>query len=87
WDSFVGRDLSYRPYYQNAAVGVVSRFYGIGTTNRQPGYFLAAALGDGGAVRGVGVVKVSLEQLERSWAAADAPAILTDEHGVVMLSS
>jgi two-component system C4-dicarboxylate transport sensor histidine kinase DctB len=87
WDSFVTRDLSYRPYYQNAAIGVVSRFYGIGTTNRQPGYFLATALHEAGAIKGVGVVKVSLEQLERSWASADAPAILTDEHGVVVLSS
>jgi len=87
WDSFVGRDLSYRPYYQNAGVGRVSRFYGIGTTNLQPGYFLATAIVRGNDTLGIGVVKVSLEQLERSWASAESPAILSDEHGVVVLSS
>ena len=87
WDSFVGRDLSYRPYYQNAGVGRVTRFYGIGTTNLQPGYFLATALARGNDTLGIGVVKVSLDQLERSWASAESPAILSDEHGVVVLSS
>lgn len=87
WDSFVGRDLSYRPYYQNAGVGQVTRFYGIGTTNRQPGYFLATAIARGKQMLGIGVVKVSLDQLERSWASAESPAILSDEHGVVVLSS
>ncbi len=87
WDSFVGRDLSYRPYYQNAGVGRVTRFYGIGTTNLQPGYFLATAIARGSETLGIGVAKVSLDQLERSWASAESPAILSDEHGVVVLSS
>ena len=87
WDSFVGRDLSYRPYYQNAGVGRLTRFYGIGTTNLQPGYFLATAIVRDNDTLGIGVVKVSLEQLERSWASAESPAILSDEHGVVVLSS
>lgn len=87
WDSFVGRDLSYRPYFQNAGVGRVTRFYGIGTTNLQPGYFLATAIARGNDTLGISVVKVSLDQLERSWASAESPAILSDEHGVVVLSS
>ncbi|WP_210162658.1 sensor histidine kinase [Pleomorphomonas koreensis] len=87
WDSFVGRDLSYRPYFQNAHTDRVTRFYGIGTTNRQPGYFLATAIARDDRTLGIGVVKVSLGQLERSWASAESPAILSDEHGVVVLSS
>ncbi|WP_237154242.1 sensor histidine kinase [Oryzibacter oryziterrae] len=85
--SFVGRDLSYRPYYRNARVDRVERFFGIGTTDKLPGYFLATALHEGANVLGVGVVKVSLDQLEKSWASVESPAILSDEHGVVMLSS
>lgn len=86
-DSFVGRDLSYRPYYQQAGIDRIARFYGIGTTNNEPGYFLATALHTNGKVMGYGVVKVSLEQLERSWSSAESPAILSDDHGVVVLSS
>lgn len=86
-DSFLGRDLSYRPYYKNAAVDKIERFYGIGTTNNEPGYFLSTALHSHGEVKGIGVVKVSLEQLERSWSSAESPAILSDDHGVIVLSS
>jgi C4-dicarboxylate-specific signal transduction histidine kinase len=86
-DSFVGRDLSYRPYFQQASIDRVARFYGIGTTNNEPGYFLATALHTDGRITGYGVVKVSIEQLERSWASAESPAMLSDDHGVVVLSS
>ncbi|MDR3495282.1 MAG: ATP-binding protein, partial [Ancalomicrobiaceae bacterium] len=86
-DSFVGRDLSYRPYYRNAGIDHIERFYGIGTTNNEPGYFLSTALHDGDQVIGTSVVKVGLEQLERSWASAEAPVLVSDEHGVVVLSS
>lgn len=86
-DSFVGLDLSYRPYYRNAVIDRVERFYGIGTIGYRPGYYLATALHENGAVVGVGVVKIDLEQLELSWSSAESPAILTDEHGVISLSS
>lgn len=86
-DSFVGRDLSYRPYYQNVGIDRVERFYGIGTTNNEPGYFLSTAVHEGNRIVGTAVVKVSLEQLEKSWSSAESPAILSEGHGVVVLSS
>jgi C4-dicarboxylate-specific signal transduction histidine kinase len=90
WDkpySYVGRDLSYRPYYRNTSIDQIERFYGIGTTDKEPGYYLATALYDGETILGTGVVKVGLEQLERSWFPAGAPVLVSDEHGVVVLSS
>ncbi|RAI42415.1 sensor histidine kinase [Rhodoplanes roseus] len=86
-DSFVGLDLSYRPYFRNTAIDRVERFYGIGTSGNKPGHYLATALHDNGVIVGTGVVKIDLEQLERSWSSAESPAILTDEHGVISLSS
>lgn len=86
-DSFVGRDLSYRPYFQKVGIDRVERFYGIGTTNNEPGYFLATAVHEGNRIIGTAVVKVSLEQLEKSWESAESPALLSEEHGVVVLSS
>ncbi|WP_296524096.1 ATP-binding protein [Rhodoplanes sp.] len=86
-DSFVGLDLSYRPYYRNAVIDRVERFYGIGTIGNRPGYYLATALHENGVIVGTGVVKIDLEQLELSWSSAESPAILTDEHGVISLSS
>jgi len=86
-DSFVGRDLSYRPYFKNLVVGRIERFYGIGTTDNEPGYYLSSALHDGDEITGAVVVKVSLEQLERSWSSAEEPALLADGHGVIVLST
>ncbi|ENO90393.1 sensor histidine kinase [Thauera linaloolentis] len=89
-DSFVGEDLSFRPYFRDAMASGTGRFFGIGTTRGDPGYYLAARLagseGDEG-VLGVAVVKVSLEQLEKSWSTVEAPVLVADENGVVILSA
>ncbi|HYD95870.1 MAG TPA: ATP-binding protein [Noviherbaspirillum sp.] len=86
-DSFLGEDLSFRPYFRDALASGNGRFFGIGTTRSEPGYYLASVLtGDEGTL-GVAVTKVSLEQLEKSWATVEAPVLVADENGVVILSS
>ena len=40
-DSYQGEDLSFRAYFQNAVRGQPGRFYGIGSTNGEPGYSMA----------------------------------------------
>lgn len=84
--SFVGVDLSYRPYIRKALQAGSDRFYGIGTTSEIPGYYFAQALPEDGEKQGVGVVKVSLERLQNR-PAGERDVIITDENGVVILSS
>lgn len=86
-DSYVGENLSYRPYFRMAAAGEPGRFFGVGTTRGEPGYYLSSPLMDGKRQIGVAVVKVSLEQLEQSWATVEAPVLVADENGVVILAS
>ena len=86
-ESFMGEDLSYRPYFYEAVVHGSGRFFGIGTTLGIPGYYLSSAIVDGEHLVGVAVVKVSLEQLERSWISLEVPVLVTDENGVAILSS
>jgi two-component system C4-dicarboxylate transport sensor histidine kinase DctB len=86
-DSFVGEDLAYRPYFKDAIDRGSGRFFGIGTTRGEPGYYLSSAMIKSGAPQGVAVVKVSLEQLEKSWDLVEAPALVADENGVVILAS
>jgi two-component system sensor histidine kinase AauS len=38
-DSFIGEDLSYRPYFVEAAEGRPGRFFGVGVTRGEPGYY------------------------------------------------
>ncbi len=86
-DSFLGEDLSFRPYFRQAQETGSGRIFGIGTTRGEPGYYLASALGNEHGGVGVAVVKVGLLQLEKSWATAEAPALVADENGVVILAS
>lgn len=85
--SFVGMDLSYRPYVQDALQAGQGRFYGIGTTNGLPGYYFAVAVRDGDRAIGVAVAKVSLEHIERSWLPGDERIFVTDAQGVIVLTS
>jgi two-component system C4-dicarboxylate transport sensor histidine kinase DctB len=86
-DSYVGEDLSFRPYFRDAMDSGSGRFFGIGTTRSEPGYYLSSALAAEGRTLGVAIVKVSLEQLEKSWSTVEAPVLVADENGVVILSS
>ena len=86
-DSYLGEDLSFRAYYQNAVRGQPGRFYGIGSTNGEPGYYLAHGLEEQGKIIGVAVVKVRLEALEERWQRARLEAFVSDENGIIILSS
>ena len=86
-DSFVGEDLSFRPHFRDAMNNGSGRIFGIGTTRGEPGYYLSSRLADRGQTLGVAVIKVSLEQLEKSWSTGEAPAMGSDENGVVILGS
>ena len=85
-DSFVGENLSFRPYVQQALSQGYGRYFGIGTTRGEPGYYLTTTLGQG-TQRGIAVVKVGLSLLEHSWAAAESPVFVSDENTVLMLSN
>lgn len=86
-DSFLGEDLSFRPYFNDAIRGQPGRFYGIGTTNGEPGYYLAHGLEDHGRIIGVAVIKVRLEAIEARWKRARLEAFVSDENGIIILSS
>ena len=42
--TFVGQDYSFRPYFLQAMQRQAGRFYGVGTTTAEPGYFLSYPL-------------------------------------------
>jgi two-component system C4-dicarboxylate transport sensor histidine kinase DctB len=90
WDeeaSFVGVDLSYRPYFQEAMQRGSGRFYAIGTTSGAPGFFFARALSDGERTLGVGALKVSINHLEQAWAGSTDVVLAADANGVIFLTS
>ena len=101
WDTprtFVGRNFGYRPYFRDALDGKAGRFYGIGSTTNEPGYFIAQPVyparpaQDGAAQAGVApvgvmAVKISLAEFEQTWRSSEDPIALADRNGVVFLSN
>ena len=65
--SFVGVNYGFRPYFRGAVAGRETTFFAVGATTGEPGYFVARPVRRGGRVRGVVVVKVSLEALMEAW--------------------
>jgi len=86
--SNVGIDYSFRPYVQQALAQGSGRFYGIGMTTGEPGYFLSQALReDDGTVSGIVVIKIALAALEREWLQTPDIVLASDAHDVVFLAS
>ncbi|WP_437880264.1 sensor histidine kinase [Pseudomonas sp. LRF_L74] len=85
-DSYLGEDLSFRAYFQDALRGQPGRMYGIGSTRGEPGYYLAHGLKANGTIIGVAVVKVRLDSLEERWQRAQLEAYVSDENGIIILS-
>jgi two-component system, NtrC family, C4-dicarboxylate transport sensor histidine kinase DctB len=84
-DSFVGVQYRFRPYFIDAAKGGVGRFFAIGTISHDPGYYLSQPVRRDGKIVGVAVVKLNLEWFPG--ADATEPLLVTDDHGVIFLSS
>lgn len=90
WDqplSFVGNNYGFRPYFIDALAKGEGRFYAVGVTTGEPGYFLSARIGSAQDPYGIVAVKISLAALEREWRAANEIVLLADESGIVFLSS
>ncbi|GGJ94620.1 ATP-binding protein [Pseudomonas matsuisoli] len=91
WDepsSFVGHDYNFRPYFQAARTHGSGRYFAVGVTTGVPGYFLSHVVKDeDGAILGVLVLKLELEELQREWLHQDGVLLVTDNHGIVILSN
>jgi two-component system C4-dicarboxylate transport sensor histidine kinase DctB len=85
--SFVGHNYAFRPYFREALQDGLGRFYGVGVTTGEPGYFIAAPVRDQGRVLGVVVLKIGLESMEQALAGAGDTLLLADADGVVFLAA
>ena len=86
-ESTAGHWYDYRPYMTQALETGRGRFFGIGSTTRRLGYFLSYALARDDRVIGVVAVKANLDSAERTWASQPGDMFLTDERGVVLMST
>ncbi|MCO8627050.1 sensor histidine kinase [Burkholderia multivorans] len=85
--SFVGTNVSYRPYFKDALARGSGRFFGIGTNTGVPGVYFASAVRDDGTPIGVAAAKISVDPLESAWRAPGVAAMVVDGNGVVVIST
>lgn len=84
--SFVGQNFSYRPYFQDAAMGRQSRFYALGTTSFKRGYYFASPIRVEGQISGVIVFKVDIDSIETSWRGGEYKIFVSDPEGIVFMT-
>ncbi|WP_180726826.1 sensor histidine kinase [Paraburkholderia largidicola] len=85
--SFVGTNVSYRPYFKDALVHGTGRFFGIGTNTGMPGLYFASAVRDAGKPIGAAAVKLSVDALEAAWRTPGEAAMVIDSNGVIVIST
>lgn len=85
--SFIGRSFTFRPYFTQALEGTLGRFFALGTTSRQRGYFFAAPVRRDGDVRGVVALKFTVDEFEAAWRGSQSDILVTDDAGVIFMAS
>ena len=66
--SFVGNDLSVRPYFRQAMAGKLSRYYAVGLTSNKRGYYFAYPVKNKTDILGVIAIKVRIDDIENQHA-------------------
>ncbi|MCB1886269.1 MAG: sensor histidine kinase [Rhodocyclaceae bacterium] len=85
--SLVGKNYGFRPYFQQAMAGQSGRFYGVGVTTQQAGFFLSAPVVVDGRIVGASVIKIRLDGLEDAWRRSGDLLLLADRFGVSVMAS
>lgn len=84
--SFVGQNYGFRPYFRDAIRTGSAELFALGTISGVPGLYLAQRIGTAARPRGVIVVKIEFERVQAAWAAQQGTTIVTDRHGVVIVT-
>lgn len=90
WDrtnNFIGLDLAFRPYFKDAMQGLQGKFFGVGITAGEPGFYISHPIRHEGVVIGVAVAKIALTPLEKLWRKGGETLFVSDSNGVIVLTS
>lgn len=85
--SFIGKNFSFRPYFQEAMRGEHGRYYAMGTTSSKRGYYFSYPILENEFIRGVVVVKIDVQLVEQNWDHLDDTILVTDPNGVIFLTT
>ncbi|MEE4137100.1 MAG: cache domain-containing protein, partial [Desulforhopalus sp.] len=84
---FVGRNFSYRPYFQEAMEGRLGRYFALGTASSQRGYYFAYPVRKDERILGAVVIKIEIDQIEQKWSNRDENFLVSDPEGVIFITT
>lgn len=90
WQSvrpFVGRNFSYRPYFQNAMKGGLGRYFALGSTSYKRGYYFAYPVRQRSEILGAVVIKVDISEIEELWHGREEEIIVSDPDGIIFITT
>lgn len=90
WNSerpFVGRNFSYRPYFQEAMKGHLGRYFALGTTSNKRGFYFAYPVRWENRILGTVVIKINVAPIEESWRNSENELLVTDPDGVIFITT
>ena len=85
--SFVGRNFNFRPYFIQAIEGGLGRYFAMGTTSGERGYFFASPVIDSTHIRGVIAIKFNVQPFEDAWRGGSSDIVVTDLSDIVFMSN
>ena len=83
--SLVGQNYAFRPYFRQALAGEAGRYFALGVTTLEPGYYSSFPIRDHGRVTGVAVIKKTFSETDLGLTALQ-DAHLVDANGIVLFS-
>jgi len=89
-DSFVGRNFSFRPYFQEAVQGHPATYLALGITSRKRGSYTSFPVyhEDPNHPAGVAIIKASIQFVERNLGpSGDEILLVTDPQGIVFIAN
>ena len=84
---FVGKNFSFRPYFSAAMEGKSGRYFALGTTSARRGYYFSYPVLYAADIIGVVVIKMDLSNIEQRWSNRDNQFIVTDDDGVIFITT
>lgn len=85
--SFIGRDYSFRPYFQSAINGALGRYFAFGIASLKRGYYFSSPVVEDGKNIGVVVVKINIDRFEEAWRGNQSEIAVIDKNGIIFMSS
>lgn len=86
-DSFLGRSYAFRPYFQQAIQGSAGRYWALGVTSNELGYYASFPVRDHtGKIVGVAVIKRAFVDLNAA-IHQNHLSLIIDQRGIVVMSN